>query len=289
MSRKQATSSANRVAKNSSLVQRKKKRSAAVNTARELTLTPVAKQLIKRELAPHREVKHKSFGITFNVTQCSMAAGADTNVFSIAPFLERGLGDDQLIGNRCRLIRYTVHVHTIQYRDYNPVQTAALQVPNALRMRYMFGQPKEAPNKDTFTGAVKNRFRDFFLEQDDLFRDYNGSLTHWYDKHNPSIFTLHKQFKKRINFEVVHDRAETGVWTNKVAEHKVTWVYKPKNKILQFKPKEAAAMYPENFNPLLVVLPNRVDQPFADYVVTAPPGGMVQLNVVWMLDYEDME
>lgn len=286
---KTAASTAGRIARNSALVQRKTKRKAKVAVARQLKLTPVATQLIKRVVKPHRNVKHFSYGVSYNITQCSMAGGATTNVFDIVPFLARGLGDDEIIGNRVRLLRYTVHVYAQQEGTYNPIQTTGSKVPPGLRLRYMFCQPKEAPNRDTFAGSVKNRFRDQFLEQDDAFRDYNGSLTHWHDKHNPSIVTVHKQFKKRMDFTIVHDQVETGVWNNRLAHHKVTWVYKPSRKILQFKPDEAGAMYPENFNPQLVVLPNRTDLPFADYAVTNPPGAMVNLAIVAEMDFEDIE
>lgn len=65
---------------------------------------------------------------------------------------------------------------------------------------------------------------------------------------------MHKQFKKTMNFTNVHDPVETGMCTNRLAQHKVTWVYKPARMVLQFKPNEDGDMYPENFNPRLVVL-----------------------------------
>lgn len=286
---KEAASTAGRVARNSSLVEKKKKRAAAVDAARQLKLTPVAEQLIRRVVNPHRNVKHFSFGVSYNITQCSMAAGATTNVFDIVPYMGRGLGDDEFIGNRVRLLRYTVHVYAQQEGTYNPIQTAGSKVPPGLRLRYMFLQPKEAPNRATFNGNIQNRFRNEFLEQDDAFREYNGSLTHWHDKHNPSISTVHHQVKKRMDFQIIHDQIETGPWMTRLANHKVTWVYKPARKILQFKPNTGGPQYPENFNPQLVVLPNRTDLPFADYSVSSPPGAMVNLAIVAELDYEDIE
>lgn len=285
---KSASRLASRVAANSSLVQRKQKRKVKFEAARQLKLTPVAKQLIAREIKPHRELGRISGNGTMVIRDNPVTTTANfRELFSgNSPFV-RGDGANQFHGDRVKLISFTCRFDFVQRREYHPRDdVSSTSNPSLFKYRFLCGQPVFGQQVGTFNGTTLNDFIGEFLRWSGGVHGYNGAWDAFDDMVNPGRFTKQFECRKRLKLSLLDlGVQDTHIQRPALAQTSFQWTYRPKNKILKFE-TAGGSTWPMNFNPIIVLLGLDLEAP---HNATNTQQDMWKLHHQWDLVFEDIE
>lgn len=252
--RKSSTRTANRVAKNSSLVQRKANRKRKVEAARQLKLTPIAKALIDRRINKNKEIREKDWTFMEDITFDGPIGGTDLVPLlnqhgggSIAFF--KGDGPNDRDGDKIKLKSLTITLYV--RHDPNLAAATTVQTDNQLEIFMGIFTPRNYRYYPKWTsGAATEVANQLFRYRIDDHDPYDGTFRVATATMNPTEVIRHWQ--KRF-IDVRDDVEWAGDFISGAAGityrpffKKITIKLKVKGKVLHFQDTN----HPVDFNPM---------------------------------------